>query len=109
MAGGGDAYAVPGTAAAGRWCHAAAVTDVDVPDLVPVLVRLGADGDAAAWVQGYLLTRWSEPHRSYHDTRHLGEVLLRVDLLAHHAERPDLVRCAAWWHDAVHDGRAGDD
>ena len=83
--------------------------DVDVPDLVPVLVRLGADGHAAAEVQGDLLMRWSEPHRAYHDTRHLAEVLARVDLLAHHAERPDLVRCAAWWHDAVHDGRAGDD
>ena len=86
-----------------------AVPDVEVPDLVPVLVRLGADGDAAASVQGDLLTRWSEPHRTYHDTRHLAEVLARVDLLAHHAEHPDLVRCAAWWHDAVHDGRAGDD
>jgi predicted metal-dependent HD superfamily phosphohydrolase len=36
-------------------------------------------------------------------------VLARVDVLAHHAESADLVRCAAWWHDAVHDGRAGDD
>ena len=86
-----------------------AVPYVEVPDLVPVLVRLGADEDAAAAVQGDLLTRWSEPHRTYHDTRHLGEVLARVDLLAHHAEHPDLVCCAAWWHDAVHDGRAGED
>lgn len=80
-----------------------------LPDLVPVLVRLGADPAAAAGVQGDLLTRWSEPHRSYHDTRHLAEVLQRVDVLAVHAEHVDLVRCAAWWHDAVHDGRAGDD
>ncbi len=81
----------------------------EVPDLGPVLVRLGADPSAAAGVQGGLLARWSEPHRAYHDTRHLAEVLARVEVLAPHAEHPDLVRCAAWWHDAVHDGRAGDD
>lgn len=89
--------------------HAPPVGVPAVPDLVPVLVRLGGDPAAAAGVQGDLLARWSEPHRTYHDTRHLAEVLARVDVLAHHAERADLVRCAAWWHDAVHDGRAGDD
>jgi predicted metal-dependent HD superfamily phosphohydrolase len=80
-----------------------------VPDLVPILTRLGADAGAAATVEADLLVRWAEPHRSYHDTRHLDEVLDRVEELARHAEHPDLVRCAAWWHDAVHDGRAGDD
>ncbi len=89
--------------------HAPPSTVPEVPDLVPVLVRLGADADGAAAVQGDLLARWSEPHRTYHDTRHLAEVLARTEVLAHHAEQPDLVRCAAWWHDAVHDGRAGDD
>ncbi|WP_340295988.1 hypothetical protein, partial [Aquipuribacter hungaricus] len=81
----------------------------EVPDLVAVLVRLGADGDGAASVQGDLLARWSEPHRGYHDSRHLAEVLARVDVLAGHADSPDLVRLAAWWHDAVHEGRAGED
>lgn len=79
------------------------------PDLVPVLVRLGASTDPAGRVQADLLDRWSEPHRAYHDRRHLHEVLERVEQLTAHAEHPDLVRCAAWWHDAVHDGRAGDD
>lgn len=82
---------------------------VQLPDLVAVLTRLGAEPAAAGAVQEDLLTRWAEPHRSYHDHRHLAEVLHRVDLLATHAERPDLIRCAAWWHDAVHEGRAGDD
>jgi predicted metal-dependent HD superfamily phosphohydrolase len=80
-----------------------------VPDLVPVLLRLEADPGAAAAVRDDLLGRWAEPHRTYHDTRHLAEVLQRVEELVGHAEHPDLVRCAAWWHDAVHDGRAGDD
>lgn len=79
------------------------------PALAAVLVRLGAPAGPAAAVEADLLLRWGEPHRAYHDVRHLHEVLGHVEQLAHHAERPDLVRCAAWWHDAVHDGRAGDD
>ncbi|MGJ7441255.1 HD domain-containing protein [Aquipuribacter sp. MA13-6] len=77
--------------------------------LVPVLLRLGAAPGPAEQVQVDLLGRWSEPHRTYHDRRHLEEVLERVEQLSAHAEDADLVRCAAWWHDAVHDGRAGDD
>ena len=93
----------------GRPADSGGGSPTGAPDLVPVLVRLGAQPDAARQVQEDLLRRWAEPHRSYHDTRHLAEVLARVEELSGHAEHADLVRCAAWWHDAVHDGRAGDD
>lgn len=56
-----------------------------------------------------LLTRWAQPHRRYHDTEHLTEVLAAVDLLAADAADPAAVRLAAWFHDAVYDGRPGDD
>ncbi|GAA0627090.1 hypothetical protein [Streptomyces crystallinus] len=49
-----------------------------------------------------LLTRWAEPHRKYHTTAHLTHVLHRIDTLAEHAEDPELVRLAAWFHDAVY-------
>ncbi|MGV9311736.1 HD domain-containing protein [Streptomyces sp. NPDC003691] len=49
-----------------------------------------------------LLARWSEPQRRYHTTGHLIAVLDRVDLLADEAADPDLVRLAAWFHDAVY-------
>lgn len=55
-----------------------------------------------------LLARWSEPHRRYHDVDHLHAVLARVDLLAAEAEDPDVVRLAAWFHDAVYDPRSTD-
>ncbi|WP_336922582.1 HD domain-containing protein [Aquipuribacter sp. SD81] len=77
--------------------------------LADVLVRLGADRPGAEATEADLLARWSEPHRRYHDRRHLAEVVERVERLVGHTEHPDLVRAAAWWHDAVHDGRAGDD
>lgn len=49
-----------------------------------------------------LLTRWQEPHRRYHTLTHLTQVLDHIDLLQAHATAPDLVRLAAWFHDAVY-------
>ncbi|HSK27413.1 MAG TPA: hypothetical protein VK894_10940 [Jiangellales bacterium] len=66
-------------------------------------------GTGAADAGHDLLTRWAEPHRTYHDIAHLRAVLDAVDLLAGHADDVDAVRLAAWFHDAVHDGRAGED
>ncbi|WDF33289.1 DUF4031 domain-containing protein [Arthrobacter agilis] len=58
-----------------------------------------------------LLDRWGEPHRRYHTQTHLLAVLEALDLLL---EAPDAalrrpVLLAAWFHDAVYDGAAGDD
>lgn len=49
-----------------------------------------------------LLARYDEPHRHYHDRRHLTAVLDWIDRLA--GARNDLfpVRLAAWFHDAVY-------
>ncbi|MCX5387894.1 hypothetical protein [Streptomyces sp. NBC_00083] len=49
-----------------------------------------------------LLARWAEPHRRYHTTAHLTAVLNHIDVLQDHAAAPDLVRLAAWFHDAVY-------
>ncbi|MEE1722311.1 hypothetical protein PUR58_04845 [Streptomyces sp. JV186] len=51
-----------------------------------------------------LLGRWAEPQRAYHTVAHLTAVLDRIDLLAAHsyAEDIELVRLAAWFHDAVY-------
>jgi len=62
-----------------------------------------ADLDAAG---SYLLGRWAEPQRQYHDVGHLTAVLDVVDRLAGLAPHPDRVRLAAWLHDAVYDPRA---
>lgn len=52
--------------------------------------------------------RYSEPHRRYHTRRHLTAVLDLVDELAGHAAAADLVRLAAWFHDAVYDPERAD-
>ena len=69
--------------------------------------RAGAREDVAG-AGAALLGRWSEPHRAYHDLAHLDEVLHRIDLLAGEADQPDVVRLAAWFHDAVYDPQATD-
>jgi predicted metal-dependent HD superfamily phosphohydrolase len=47
-----------------------------------------------------LLARYAEPHRRYHDQRHLMEVLDALDHLTD--DVPVAVACAAWFHDAVY-------
>ncbi|KOV66295.1 hypothetical protein [Streptomyces sp. MMG1121] len=49
-----------------------------------------------------LLARWQEPQRRYHTLAHLTAVLDHVEVLAEHAADPDVVRLAAWFHDAVY-------
>ena len=56
-----------------------------------------------------LLARWSEPRRRYHDIGHLRDILGYVDVLAEYAADADAVRLAAWYHDAVFEGRPDDE
>lgn len=82
-----------------RWIRSCRGVGVRLEDdLRPAVAALGRD----------LLRRWSEPHRCYHDVAHLTAVLDHVALLQHEAVAADVVRLAAWFHDAVYDPRAGD-
>ncbi|MEV4581204.1 metal-dependent phosphohydrolase [Nonomuraea jabiensis] len=66
-------------------------------------------GDSAASLAtgAELIARWSEPHRRYHTRDHLAAVLAGVAQLAAAADDLTAVRLAAWFHDAVYDGRPG--
>lgn len=81
------------------------VHDSGVEDLTARWRRLSIDDETGR----DLLRRWSEPHRRYHDVRHLTAVLDAVDELAGEADDADAVRLAAWFHDAVYTGRPGAD
>ena len=48
-----------------------------------------------------LITRYGEPHRRYHTTKHLQQVLTMIDRLVDDHDI-FLVRLAAWFHDAVY-------
>ena len=56
-----------------------------------------------------LLDRWGEEHRKYHGRTHLLAVLEALDVLCEPAEAPRDVVLAAWFHDAVYRGVAGQD
>jgi predicted metal-dependent HD superfamily phosphohydrolase len=82
------------------------------PGLAASWASLAADlgvPDGMVGIRDGLLTSWAEPHRAYHDVRHLWRVLQHVDELAGHAMDLAAVRLAAWYHDAVHDGGADDE
>ncbi|MFE9093138.1 hypothetical protein [Streptomyces sp. NPDC007264] len=61
----------------------------------------GGGPDPAPYADN-LLARWQEPQRHYHTLTHLTAVLDHVDALQAYADDPDLVRLAAWFHDAVY-------
>lgn len=77
---------------------------VDLPDWTALTGESQASVDC--WAR--LVNRWSEPQRRYHGVRHLSAVLLFVDEYAGHADDPDAVRLAAWYHDAIYDPKASD-
>lgn len=53
-----------------------------------------------------LISRWNEPHRAYHDERHLEDVLLALNHLTVRGERVATeTLLAAWFHDAVYTAR----
>lgn len=63
--------------------------------------RLGARGDIDG-AGAQLVAAYRDPSRAYHDARHLAEVLANLDALTGPAG-DDVVRLAAWFHDAVYD------
>ncbi|MFC4585208.1 HD domain-containing protein [Sphaerisporangium corydalis] len=76
-------------------------------DLADRWAALAGRSPAAGAVGAELVARWAEPHRRYHTPDHLRAVLDAIEPLAGLAADPVAVRLAAWFHDAVYDGRPG--
>jgi predicted metal-dependent HD superfamily phosphohydrolase len=70
--------------------------------------QLAGDSPTSRTEWAAVVAAWGEPHRRYHDLRHLAAVLGLVGELAAAAVDPDAVRLAAWYHDVVYDPRRGD-
>lgn len=71
---------------------------IQADDFVKLIHRLGGDVTAAKEVFKQLEAAWSEPHRRYHDLRHLAECLQRLTELGH----DDTIELALWFHDAIY-------
>ena len=55
-----------------------------------------------------ILQAYAQPGRGYHNLEHLEEVLEWVDLVPLEQADKDLLSLALFYHDAVYDGRRGD-
>ena len=55
---------------------------------------------------GRLLAMYSEPHRHYHNVRHIADCLHEFDQVRQLAADPLAVELAIWFHDAVYDSHA---
>jgi len=67
-----------------------------------------ADNPALERVYDDLVERYSEPHRHYHDLRHVSRCLMELDEARSQADNPFEVELAIWFHDAVYDPRRSD-
>src|SRR6266536_3933967 len=68
---------------------------------------VGGRGDARPCYER-LAQAYSEPHRYYHNFRHVTECLDVFDSARHLAGHPEVVEMAIWFHDAVYDTRSSD-
>jgi predicted metal-dependent HD superfamily phosphohydrolase len=60
----------------------------------------GSDADQI-WRE--LAHRYAEPHRHYHDKRHLAHCLEQLDLAGDQIVHPDRVEMAIWFHDVINE------
>lgn len=75
--------------------------------LQPWIAALGEHPDVVR-AGRHVIARWAEPHRRYHDQRHLAEVLQALRALSGPAAVPAPVLLAAYWHDVVYEPAADD-
>ncbi|MDI6721459.1 MAG: N-methyl-D-aspartate receptor NMDAR2C subunit [Candidatus Aenigmarchaeota archaeon] len=69
--------------------------------------RILAKGDAGS-VYCRIADMYSEPHRAYHNLRHIEQCLGEFDHACRLAKYPNIVETAIWFHDAVYDPRSDD-
>lgn len=75
--------------------------------LAPWQQVLGTDPATVAAGRA-VVARYAEPHRRYHDQRHLAELLGALRTLSPPDGLPAAIVLAAYWHDAVYDPRRDD-
>lgn len=80
----------------------------DLPSWVQLLGRYGIPADEAEAAFDRLQDQYHVGRRYYHTFDHAREVVRHVELLGNQATDLDVVRLAAWYHDAVYEVGATD-
>ncbi|HEX4881324.1 MAG TPA: hypothetical protein VFV18_03155 [Porticoccaceae bacterium] len=65
--------------------------------------RASAQGPAAAAIWAYLMEQFRQPHRHYHDHKHIAHCLAELDAARNEIGNPDMVELALWFHDAIYE------
>lgn len=71
---------------------------------------VGSEGetDGASHWYALLTAAYSQPHRYYHNQRHLADCFAEFEEARHLASNPKAVEFALWFHDAVYNPQASD-
>jgi predicted metal-dependent HD superfamily phosphohydrolase len=65
------------------------------------LIQGAPDKSAAVW--DAMQSRYAEPHRHYHDARHLAHCFDQLELARERVPRPNAVELALWFHDVINE------
>lgn len=106
MEGGGDVGAFHGCIP-GERIRLMAAADLERPvrlrvKYLDLLASLGIAQDPSDSF-GCLVSRYSEPHRKYHDLSHIQDCLAKFDQMRDLTENDAAVELAVWFHDIVYD------
>lgn len=80
---------------------------IEVDRWVAAWADLGVMPPPAGVIEA-LIAAYAEPHRAYHNQRHLSECLTHLGSVRALLHRPAEVELAAWFHDAIYDTKAHD-
>jgi len=77
------------------------------PEKAPAAIQVQLTAQVAELGES-LLQAWEQPHRAYHHSGHLSQILADLDRL-YSGRTPLVSTLAAWFHDAVYEGVPGED
>ena len=73
-----------------------------------LLQATSADLKSGDEVFSWLIDRYSEKIRSYHNLEHVNDLLEAIDRVKDLAEKPPVLHFCAWFHDCIYDSQALD-
>lgn len=70
--------------------------------------RIGATGDPQPPFE-YIMKRYTESHRAYHNLTHISHSLKEFDEVRHLTNNPGAIEMALWLHDVIYDRTSEDE
>ncbi len=70
-------------------------------------LRMGGNSNHGT-VFDLIVSSYTEPHRFYHNDKHISDCLDAFDSTAKFSESPDALEASIWFHDIVYDIQAAD-